>query len=98
MATKAARTVLEINQGYPPALSLLELIRQEYFVRGLTAIKENKVNEGIHAFQSIVAIDPTFVDAYYELARLYINQNDLEAAENAVKNVLKLHSDSDSRT
>ena len=83
LATKAARIVLEINQGYPPALSLLELIRQEYFVRGLTSVKDNKVNEGIRAFQSTIAIDPTFVDASYELARLYLKQGELEEAEKA---------------
>ena len=94
LATKAAQMVLKINHDYPPALSLLELIRQEYFVRGLTFIKENKVNDGIRAFQSVLTIDPTFADAYYELARLYLKQDKLEKAEKATKKVLRLDSES----
>ena len=96
LATKAAQAVLKINQDYPPALSILELIKQEYFVSGLTSIKENKVSQGIRAFQSVVAIDPTFVDAYYELARLYLNQDELEEAAKATKKLLRLDSGSES--
>ena len=96
LATKAAQVVLKINQDYPPALSILELIKQEYFVSGLTSIKENKVSQGIRAFQSVVAIDPTFVDAYYELARLYLNQDELEEAAKATKKLLQLDSGSES--
>ena len=95
LATKAAQTVLKINQDYPPALSILDLIRQEYFIRGLTSIKENKVSAGIRAFLSVVAIDPTFADAYYELARLYLKLDELEEAEKATKKVLRLDSGSE---
>lgn len=96
LAAKAAQAVLKINQDYLPALSILELIRQESFVRGLTSIKKNKVSEGTHAFLSAIAIDPTFVDAYYELARLYLKQDELEEAEKITKRVLRLDSGSES--
>ncbi|MCY3739766.1 MAG: sigma-70 family RNA polymerase sigma factor [Candidatus Poribacteria bacterium] len=94
LATEAAQAALEINQDYSPALSLLDLITQEYFVIGLTSIKENKVNEAIRAFQFAVTIDPSFVDAYYEIGRAYLWQDDLDEAEKTAMIVLERGSES----
>ena len=93
LATEAAQTTLEINRNYRPAISILELIKQEYFVRGLTFIKKNEINEGIRAFQSAVDIDPTFADAYYEIGHAYLELNELNEAEKAAKKVLRFDSD-----
>ena len=68
LASQAALRAIKIDADHPPTQALLELIKQEYFANGLTSIKENKIDQGIRAFQSVLAIDPTFVDAYYELA------------------------------
>ena len=92
LATKAAQTALMINQDYPPALSILDLIKQEYWTKGLTSIKENKIDRGIFAFQCAVNIDPTFTDAYFQLACLYLKKNELEAAEKTAKKILRLNS------
>ncbi len=94
LATKAAQTALMINQGYPPALSILDLIKQEYWTNGLTSIKENKIDRGIFAFQCAVNIDPAFTDAYFQLACLYLKKNELEAAEKTAKKILRLNSGS----
>ena len=89
LATEAAQAALEINQNYSPILSLLELIKQEYFVRGLTSVKESEISEGIRAFQSAVDINPTFADAYCEIGRAYLSQDELDEAEKAAKKVLR---------
>ena len=94
LATEAAQTALEINQSYPPALSLLELIKQEYFVRGLTSIKEKEISDGIRSFQFAVDIDVTFTEAYYEIGRAYLRLDELDEAEKAAKKVLVLDSES----
>ncbi len=96
LATKAAQTALKINQDYPPVLSLLDLIKQEYFVSGLTSVRENRIQDGIRAFQSAVDIDPAFTDAYYEIGRAYLRQDELEDAENTAKKILRLNSGSES--
>ena len=92
LATGAAQDALEIDQSYPPALSLLELIKQEYFVSGLTSIKENNIDAGIRAFQSAVTIDPVFIDAYCEIGSAYLKQGDLKAAEKAITEALRIDS------
>ena len=92
LATGAAQDALEIDQSYPPALSLLELIKQEYFVSGLTSIKENNIDAGIRAFQSAVTIDPVFIDAYCEIGSAYLKQGDLKDAEKAITEVLRIDS------
>ena len=92
LAAKAAQDALEIDQSYPPALSLLELIKQEYFVSGLTSIKENNIDAGIRAFQSAVTIDPVFIDAYCEIGSAYLKQGDLKAAEKAITKALRIDS------
>lgn len=93
LATKAAQAALEINRSYPLALSLLELIKQEYFFSGLTSIKENEISKGICAFQSAVDIDPTFMEAYYEIGCAYLRLNELDEAEKAAEKVLELDSE-----
>ena len=95
LATEAAQAALEINQGFPLIHSLLELIKQEYFTYGLTSIKENKISDGIRAFKSAIAIDPTFKEAYSELVSLYLNQDELEAAERTAKKILQFDSGSE---
>lgn len=92
LATGAAQDALEIDQSYSPALSLLELIKQEYFVSGLTSIKENNIDAGLRAFQSAVTIDPVFIDAYCEIGRVYLKQGDLKAAEEAITEALRIDS------
>ena len=92
LATGAAQDALEIDQSYPPALSLLKLIKQEYFVSGLTSIKENNIDAGIRAFQSAVTIDPVFIDAYCEIGNAYLKQGDLKAAEKAITEALRIDS------
>ena len=93
LATKAAQAALEINQSYPPVLSLLELIKQEYFVRGLTSIKKSEISDGIRAFQSAVTIDPAFTDAYYEIGSAYLRLDELDEAEKIVTKILEFDSD-----
>ena len=92
LATGAAQDALEIDQSYPPALSLLELIKQEYFVSGLTSIRENDIDAGIRAFQSAVTIDPVFIDAYCEIGSAYLRQGDLKDAEKAITEALRIDS------
>ena len=92
LATGAAQDALEIDQSYSPALSLLELIKQEYFVSGLTSIKKNNIDAGLRAFQSAVTIDPVFIDAYCEIGRAYLKQGNLKAAEEAITEALRIDS------
>ena len=94
LATEAAQAALEINQSYPLALSLLELIKQEYFVIGLTSIKEGEISEGIRSFQSAVNIDPTFTEAYYEIGRACLWLDKLDEAEKVAEKVFDLDSES----
>ena len=96
LASQAARRTLKIDADHPPTRTLLELIKQEYFINGLTLIKENKISEGIRSFQSAVTIDSTFVDAYCEIGRAFLRQGKLDEAEKAAKKVLRLDSGSES--
>lgn len=96
LANQAAQRVLKIDADHPPTHALLELIKQEYFIDGLTLVKENKISEGIRSFQSAVTIDSTFVDAYCEIGRALLKQGKLDEAEKAAKKVLRLDSNSES--
>lgn len=89
LATQASMDALEINPNYAPVHALLEPLKQEYLIRGLTFLKENKFEQAVHAFQCAVTIDPTFVDAHYEIGRVYLEQGKLEMAKIAVDKVLE---------
>ncbi|MDE0482798.1 MAG: tetratricopeptide repeat protein [Candidatus Poribacteria bacterium] len=80
-AIKAAMKALEINSNYHPAHVLLETIKQEYLIFGLTCLKENRFNDAIRSFQYAIAIDPTFIETYCELGRVYLRQLDEEESE-----------------
>ncbi len=96
LARQAALRAIKIEADHPPTQALLELIKQEYFVNGLTSIKENKISEGIRAFQSAITIDTTFIDAYCEIGRAFLMQGELNETEKAAKKVLRLDSSSGS--
>ena len=89
LSTQAAMDALEISSDYGPAHALLEPLKQEYFIRGLTFLKENKVNQALYAFQCAVAIDPNFVDAHCELGSVYLRQGELKMAQTAIDEALK---------
>ena len=96
LANQAALRAIKIDADHPPTQALLKLIKQEYFVNGLTSIKENKISDGIRAFQSAITIDSTFIDAYCEIGRAFFIQGELNEAEKAAKKVLRLDSSSGS--
>lgn len=89
LATQAVTDALEISLDYGPAHALLEPLKQEYFIRGLTFVKENGFDQAALSFQRAVAIDPTFVDAHCELGGVYLRQGQLEMAKIAIDEALK---------
>ena len=88
-AKKAVR--LEDND-YPPARELLEDIKQAYYDRGLTHLKDEKYGEAVTDFKGAINIDPIFKEAYCGLGRAYDGQDALENAENAAQKILELDS------
>lgn len=90
LATQAVMDALKISLDYGPAHALLEPLKQEYFIRGLTFIKENGFEQAVLAFQRAVVIDPTFLDAHCELGGAYLRQGQLEMAKTAIDEALKV--------
>ncbi len=78
LAMQATMKALEINSNYRPACVLLETIKQEYLICGLTYLKENRFNDAIRVFQRAIAIDPNLIEVYCELGQIYLRQLDKE--------------------
>ena len=94
LATQAAQHALKINVDHSATHVLLESIKQEYYISGLTSIKEGKINKGIHAFQSAIAIDPTFVEGYWEIGFAYFRQGQLGKVEEIAKQISQFDAES----
>ena len=89
---EAKKTVRFEDNDYPPACELLEDIKQAYYDRGLTRLKDGKYGEAITDFKGTISRDPIFKEAYYGLGRACYKQGDLEDAENAAQKALELDS------
>ena len=45
----------------------------QIFAQGMTSLKSDQLDEAINAFESVIEIEPNFVDAYYHLGLSYLS-------------------------
>ena len=89
-AEKVIRETLRLDSDYEPAHELLEKIRTSYYDQGITFLGENLYNKAIASFESALAMDACFIEAYCGIVRAYLDQGVLASAEDTVREVLRL--------
>ena len=89
-AENEAKKVLRLDSSYQPAYELLAAVKQAYYDRGLTRLKDEKYGEAVTDFKGAISIDPVFTDAHCDLGYAYLGQGNLREAENAAQKILRL--------
>ena len=92
-AEKFANMVLQLDENYPPAFELLEHIKWAYYNRGRNYLSNQQYNKAIATFKVTIDKYPTFVIAHCGLGQAYLGKGELTAAENAIKEALRLEND-----
>jgi tetratricopeptide (TPR) repeat protein len=62
---------------------------------GILLFKNRKIDMAIDYLQKCLAVDPMYVNGYYQLALVYLNKGDLEEAKKNLKKVIKLAPESE---
>ena len=88
-AEKSAKEALRLESNYLPARELLEQIKQAYYNRGLAHLNNEQYGTAVSDFKKAININPIFKAAHCDLGWAYLGQDDLEAAENAAKTILR---------
>ncbi len=63
--------------------------KQEHYNDGHIYLDDGQYNTAVAEFEKAINIDPIFTDAHCSLGQTYLEQGDLEAAENVVKKILE---------
>ena len=64
--------------------------KQKHYEASCDYLGQKQYEAAVDELKDAINIDPIYTDAHYELGRVYLVQDDLEAAENAAKKVLGL--------
>ena len=89
-AENVTKRTLALDSSYQPARELLKDIKQAYYDRGLTRLKDEKYGEAVTDFKGAISIDPVFTDAHCDLGHAYLGQGNLRKAENEAKKAVRL--------
>ena len=89
-AENVTKRTLALDSSYQPARKLLKEIKQAYYDRGLTRLKDEKYGEAVTDFKGAISIDPVFTDAHCDLGHAYLGQGNLREAENEAKKAVRL--------
>ena len=89
-AENVTKRTLALDSSYQPARELLKEIKQAYYDRGLTRLKDEKYGEAVTDFKGAISIDPVFTDAHCDLGHAYLGQGNLRKAENEAKKAVRL--------
>ena len=65
-------------------------IRNGHYTLGKAYLNAAQYAEAIPHFESALRLDPDFIDAYHGLALAYFGQHQLQAAQNAARDALKI--------
>ena len=58
-----------------------DVTEKTYFLLSFVEIKKDRLNEAKAHLQKAIALDPKFHEAYFNLALINLEQNDLQASE-----------------
>ena len=91
-AEDAVKTALRLAENnYPDSQKLLDAI--DCYRSGRNAVNNKQFNEAITEFQESIDLEPFFIDAHYELSRVYLRLGNLQVAKHVVEEALKLADD-----
>ena len=79
-AGRCCREALQIRQDLPPA----------HFLVGLVAQESKDRRTAFNAFQSVVKLDPEHGAAWAQLARLYMSEGQVNKADAALRETLRI--------
>lgn len=77
------------EEGWVPATMILEPI-SDYMTAGYNFYLQGKDQEAVRYYKSVLAIDPAFAKAYFWLAKVYLRNNDLNAAYKMIREASRI--------
>ena len=88
-AKQAATEALLIYRGYQDARHLQRNATNHInYEQGLVYLKNRQYKQAVSAFRKVVNSDSSFTEAYYHLGKAYLEDNNLEDAEDAARKSL----------
>ncbi len=92
----SANKILRLETNHQTGLELQSAIKQAYYKRGVTYLRDQQYDSAIIAFKEAVRIDSNFIDAYCKLGWAYLGRDNLRLAKSASKTELDIENDCDS--
>lgn len=89
-AEMSATAALQFDVNYPPALALLDSIKQTYYNKGITYLNSERYGEAVAILQKAVTLDADFMDAHYYLGRAYIGLQAYHKAVDSLQSAVTL--------
>ncbi len=85
MAESSALDALSVNSDYVPARTLINAIRNAFYEKGISSLKQNQYENAVRIFRKIVEEDSGFQHVHYHLGLAFIG---LKEYQNGIDSLL----------